>query len=88
MRELVYILCAATAFACAAMLFRGYHRTHARLLLWACLCFVALTVNNVLLYVDLVVTGPSVDLSIPRALSALLGLCLLLYGLVWEGATR
>jgi uncharacterized protein DUF5985 len=88
MREAVYILCAATAFTCAAMLFRSYQRTKLRLLLWSCLCFVLLTVNNVLLYVDLVVTGPSVDLALPRAVSALLGVSLLLYGLVWEGSSR
>ena len=88
MRQLVYILCAATASTCAAMLLRSYQRTHLRLLLWACLCFVALTLNNILLYVDLVVTGPTVDLSILRAIVALTGLSLLLYGLVWEGSTR
>ena len=87
MRQVVYILCALTAFVCAALLARSYQQTRLRLLLWACLCFVALTVNNVLLYVD-VVTGPSVDLSVPRAVSALMGLGVLLYGLVWEGSTR
>jgi hypothetical protein len=86
MRELVYILCAGTALLCAAMLLRGYRRTGTRLLLWSCLCFVALTANNVLLYVDLVVMPHAADLSIPRATTALVGLCLLLYGLVWEGA--
>jgi hypothetical protein len=88
MRPLVYIMCAATALTCAGMLLRSYQRTGLRLLLWACICFVALTLNNVLLYVDLVVTGPSIDLSMPRAIVALVGLSLLLYGLVWEGSTR
>jgi len=88
MHQIVYVLCAATASTCAAMLLRGYRRTRTRLLLWACLCFVALALNNVLLYVDLVLTGPTVDLAIPRSLTALAGLSVLLYGLVWEGSTR
>jgi len=81
--RIVYLLCGATALTCAVMLLRGWRRSGLRLLLWAGLCFVALTVNNVLLYADLVVF-PSVDLSLPRGLSAVVGMVLLLYGLVWE----
>jgi hypothetical protein len=86
--KIVYVLCAATAFACALLLLRGYRRTHARLLLWACLCFTALTANNLLLYVDRVILPTTVDLSNVRSLTALLGLGVLLYGLVWEEAGR
>ena len=35
------------------LLFRGYARSGLRLLLWSALCFVCLTLNNVLLFVDL-----------------------------------
>jgi hydrogenase/urease accessory protein HupE len=83
MAKAVYLLCALTSLACAVMLFRGYGESGTRLLLWAALCFVALTVNNGLLYVDLVMV-PAVDLSLWRSSVALLGLALLLYGLVWE----
>ena len=55
MAEAVYILCALTSLACAAMLLRGYARSRARFLLWSGLCFVGLTINNVLLFVDKVV---------------------------------
>ena len=83
MAEAVYILCAATAGTSTAMLLRGYRRNGIRLLLWAALCFGGLTLNNVLLYVDLVLF-PSVDLSPWRSLCALAGLGVLLFGLVWE----
>lgn len=83
MAEAVYVLCSLTALACALLLFRGYRRSGERLLLWASICFVGLTMNNVLLYLDLVVIK-SVSLSLPRSLSALAGLSALLYGLVWE----
>jgi len=44
--------------------------SRSRLLLWSTLCFVALAVNNVLLFVDLVVV-PDVDLRFVRGGSAM-----------------
>ncbi len=79
----VYILCAATSLTCAVMLLRGYLANHTRLLLWSGLCFIGLTINNVLLFVDLVIV-PTVDLSFWRHLATLFGLALLLYGLIWD----
>lgn len=79
----VYILCAATSLTCAVMLLRSYLKTRARLLLWSGLCFVALTANNVLLFVDLIVV-PNVDLSLWRHIATLSGLVLLLYGMIWD----
>ncbi len=87
MAETVYVLCALTAAACAALLLRGYRRTRARLLLWSSLCFVALVVNNMMLFVDNVVFAgevvPAVG-PVARSAVAVVGLALLLYGLVWE----
>ena len=78
----VYLLCALTSAACAALLWRGYRRSRARLLLWSSLCFWGFFLNNVLLIVD--VRAPDVDLSLWRAVPAAAGLALLLYGLVWD----
>ncbi len=52
-------------------------------MLWSGLCFVALTANNVLLFVDLIVV-PNVDLSLWRHIATLSGLVLLLYGMIWD----
>lgn len=79
----VYILCAATSIACAVMLLRSYLKTHTRLLLWSSLCFLGLTANNLLLFLDLVIV-PDADLSLWRHLATLSGLALLLYGLIWD----
>lgn len=79
----VYILCAITAGLSAALLFRGYARTRARLLFWSGLCFVGLAINSILLIVDVRVV-PSVDLSNWRTLPAVVGVTLLVYGLIWE----
>ena len=83
MAGLVYGLCALVALACAWLLLRAYARTGTRLLLWAGLCFVGLTLNNALVFVDLLLV-PQVDLSLWRNLSALAGMALLVFGLVWD----
>ncbi|WP_438024978.1 DUF5985 family protein [Sorangium sp. So ce233] len=83
MAAAVYILCALTSIACAVLLLRGYAQRKVRLLLWSGLCFAALGANNILLFVDLVVIR-SIDLSSLRHLTALIGLALLLYGLIWD----
>jgi hypothetical protein len=80
---IIYALCAITCVTCAVLLLRAYAQTGVHLLLWSGLCFVGLTVNNVLLVLDRVVYT-DVDLSIPRLSAALVGLLLLLFGLIWE----
>jgi len=82
MAETIYLLCAATSVLCAVLLFNGYRASRTRLLFWSCLCFIGLALNNVLLFIDLVVVKP--DLSLLRtsvAVASMLSLCL---GLVWE----
>ena len=81
--ETVYALCAVTSIVCAVLLLRGYRATRTRLLFWSSVCFVGLALNNVLLFVDLIVL-PSIDLYVLRAAMALLGLSILVYGLVWD----
>ena len=89
MAATVYILCTLTSLACAVLLWRGYARTKARLLLWSELCFVALAGNNLWLFLDKVV-WPELDaflgvqFQLWRALFAILGIGILLFGLVWD----
>jgi hypothetical protein len=81
--EAVYVLCALTSLACTWLLLRSYAETRVRLLLWSGLCFVGLALNNLILFVDKIVT-PDVDLSTVRLLPAFVGVCVLLFGLIWE----
>jgi uncharacterized protein DUF5985 len=83
--EAVNLLCALTSLGCAILLWRSFRQTRARLLLWSGVCFAGLFLNNMLLFLDLVVI-PSVDLSIPRALVALAALGLFIYGLIFEAS--
>jgi hypothetical protein len=83
MATLVYSLCALTCLAAAVLLLRGYARVRHRMLFWSGLCFLGLTVSNVLLVLDREVLRDA-DISTPRLAVALLALLLLLYGLIWE----
>jgi hypothetical protein len=83
--SILYLLALVTSLACMVLLFRAYAESGMRLLLWSALCFVGLSLNNVLLFVDLAVF-PELDLRPYRLLSALGGLLFLLYGFIWEAA--
>jgi hypothetical protein len=72
-----------TALLCAFLLFRAYGRSHRRLLMWSGLCFAGLTLNNLFLVLDKLVF-PNIDFSIPRSVSALFAMSVLLWGLIWD----
>lgn len=85
MATAVYLLCMLTSAFCAVLLLREYRRSGARLLLWSSLSFVGWAANNALVFTDMVVL-PGIDLSLVRALAALIAVSLLLYGLIWDAA--
>ena len=83
--EVIYALCALTALACTFLLARGYYRSRAHILLWSAACFALLTVNNILLFVDIVLLpGPLNDLQPLRDISGLLALLVLVVGLILD----
>lgn len=84
MSGVIYALCALTSMSCAWLLLRSYRKNRYRLLLWSGLCFVGMSVNNLLLIVDRIVFPTSVNLSTVRLVCALAALLPLLYGLIWE----
>lgn len=79
----VYLLCFLTSVVAMLLLLRSYRQTRTRLLLWSALCFVALAINNCLLFVDIVLL-PDVSLLGYREASSLAAAALLLYGFIWE----
>lgn len=80
---MLYLLAVLTCLACTLLLFRGYRAGRVRLLLWSALCFVFLTLNNLLLFFDLPVFT-EIDLRPYRLVAALVGLAFLLYGFLFE----
>ena len=81
--EATYLLCAATALLCVILLLRAFARSGVRLLLWSGICFIALALENGLLFLDLAVFT-DVDLRLWRNGVALIGLLCLLFGLIWD----
>lgn len=80
----VYLLCLATSATCAVLLARSYARTRARLLLWSALCFAFLSLNNLIVVVDLLILAETIDLSLWRLGASLVAVSVLLYGFIWE----
>jgi hypothetical protein len=79
----LYILTSLTTLLCAILLLRAYANVRRRLLLWSGLCFVGLTISNLLVIADLVLF-PKVDLYSARLAAAAIAMVLLLFGLIWE----
>jgi hypothetical protein len=77
----LFALALLTSAACMVLLYRAYRETRLRILLWSALCFVCLTANNLLLFIEVIVL-PTVDLRVPRNLTALAGMMFLLYGFI------
>lgn len=83
MSAALYILTILVTLACAALLLRAYFRVKNRLLLWSGLCFAGLTLDNLLVFADMMMF-PTVDLYTYRLASAAVSVSLLLFGMVWE----
>lgn len=83
MASVVYALCAITSILCAVLLGRAYRASRARLLLWSSLSFTGLALNNLLLFLDLVML-PTVDLALYRSLTGAASVMVLLLGLIWD----
>jgi hypothetical protein len=79
---LVNLLGAVTALLCAGLLYRGYRRTNVRLLWWSALCFLVLSVENMILFVDFFVV-PNTNLVVLRQSIGAAGVACLVFGLVW-----
>jgi len=83
MATVIYALCAGTSLLCAILLLRGYVKSHYRLLLWAGICFVFFTLNNLLVITDKFFV-PDYSLLNLRLSVSLAGIILLLYGLIFD----
>ncbi len=83
-RFVLFLLAALTSVGCMLLLFRGYARSGIRLLFWSAMCFIFLSVNNVLLFIDVIVLPTQVDLRVFRLSAALAGIACLLYAFIWE----
>jgi len=79
----VFFLCLLTSVGCMGLLIRGWWRTRANLILWSSICFILLALNNLLVFIDIIVL-PQVDLLPFRQVSSFAAVVILLYGFIWE----
>jgi hypothetical protein len=78
----VCVLGAIVTLLCALLLLRGYARGRRRLLLWSGLCFVGLTLSNVVLVYDVAtVNGTLYDV---RLWITAVAMTALMYGMIWD----
>ncbi len=84
MASAVYLLGMCVALACGVLLARGYRQSRQRLLLWSSICFLGLALSGGLLFLDLSVLPPQVDLHLLRRAVTAGSMLVLLYGLVWD----
>lgn len=82
LESIVYVLCTLTSGLCAWLLVRAYRRVPVSMLYWSGLCFMLLTLNNLMVFTDIVVL-PSWDLTILRFLLSLAAVSVLIFGFVW-----
>ena len=80
---IVNLLGTVVAGLCAVLLLRAFRAVRRRLLLWAGLCFAALSASNAMVVVDQFVL-PDVNLYVWRLAIAATGMLLLVYGLIVE----
>ena len=83
MAEVIYLLCAATSLIAAVLLLRQYAARRTPLLLWSCIAFFGLVLNNVMLFIDFALLVDT-DLALFRTLAGTIGMLALVYGLIWE----
>jgi hypothetical protein len=84
--EAIYLLCAATSLIAGVLLLRQYLARRTPLLIWSCVGFLGLAVNNIMVFVDFSVL-PTIDLSLPRSLAGALAMLAIVYGLLRETGT-
>lgn len=79
----VYTSCALTSVLCAWLLLRSFYQTRYKLLFWSGLCFVGLTISNLVLVLDKIIY-PDFNFGPYRLIAALAALLPLMYGLIFE----
>jgi len=82
MAAAVYLLGLLTTALCALLLLRAYATTRRDLLFWSGLCFLGLSVQNGMVFIDLILY-PQINLYRLRLCIAAVSMLALVYGLIF-----
>jgi len=80
---IVYLLSFVGSSLCAYLLVSAFLRSREKLLLWSAICFCLLALNNLLVFLDIIIL-PNLNLTFWRSLTSLAAVSVLLYGFIWE----
>jgi len=80
---IVYLLCFISGALCAYLLFVAFARQKRQLFLWSAICFSLLALNNLLVFLDIIIL-PNINLLPYRLFASLAAVIVLLYGFIWE----
>lgn len=83
MGSVAYALCAITSGVCFALLLRAYLKNRTRLLLWCSIGFFLFALQNIVLFLDLVIIQ-QISLAIWRTSIGFLAAAVMSLGLIWE----
>ena len=84
MGPIVFTLCAIASICVAYLLTRAYRLRPSRILFWSAICFGGLALNNVILFVDLVLMPAEISYGLARNWIIVASVGSLVYGLVWD----
>ncbi len=84
MSSIVFSLCAIASIYVAYLLARAYRLRPSRILFWSAICFGGLALNNIVLFVDLVLMPNEVTFALARNTIIVGSIGSLIYGLVWD----
>jgi hypothetical protein len=84
MASIVYSLCALASIFVAYLLARAYKTKPSRIIFWSAICFAGLALNNIVLFIDLVVFAEEVTYGLIRNVIIVGSVSSLVYGLVWD----
>ncbi len=84
MSSIVFTLCAIASVFVAYLLARAYRQRPSKILFWSAICFGGLALNNVILFVDLVLMPENITYSLLRNWIIVGSVGSLVYGLVWD----
>lgn len=79
---IVYLMCAFTSVLCFVLLLLKYRRNRLPILFWSSLGFLGIALNNVFLFVDLVIMPVTIDLSMYRIVIAFIGVSVMVWGFI------
>lgn len=84
MSVIIFSLCALASIFVAYLLAKAYRQRPSQILFWSAICFGGLALNNIVLFIDLVLMPAEITYGLVRNGIIVASIGSLVYGLVWD----